>query len=73
MTGDAIMEHDEATRRAAIALLSRGDITAPEAAKLAGVSRQLMAHWIKRAGVDWRRIRDARLLKAWRKARARGQ
>jgi predicted HTH domain antitoxin len=68
MTDDLTMEHDEAARRAAIALLAAGEITAAEASRLAGVSRQLMAHWIKRAGIDWRRIRAARLAKEWRKA-----
>ena len=59
-------------RRAAMALLARGDVTAAEATELAGVSRQLMHHWIKRANMDWERIRQRRLLKAWRKEIGRG-
>lgn len=62
------MEHDEAARRAALALLAEGEITAAEAKDLAGVSRQLMRHWINTAGVDWKRIRGTRIAHAWAKA-----
>lgn len=55
-----------------MALLSRGMITIPEAAALAGVSRQLVRHWAKRSKVDWRRMRLTKLADAWRKEMGRG-
>ena len=58
---------DPEARRAALALLSQGMITIAEAVELAGVSRQLMHHWVRRAGIDWQRIRQARLAAWWRK------
>jgi len=58
---------DTEAKRAALALLARGMVTIAEAAEHAGVSRQLMHHWVKRAGVDWQRIRRARRARWWRK------
>lgn len=37
-----------------------------EIASVAGVSRQLIHEWAKSALIDWRRIRDADVSKAWR-------
>lgn len=59
---------DPEARRAALSLLARGAITISEAADLAGISRQLMRYWCKRARIDWQRIRRRRIAKAWRKA-----
>jgi transposase-like protein len=66
------MEIDADARRAAVALLARGLLTPTEAAALAGVSRQLLHAWMRRARVDWQRIRGARLASAWRKELYRG-
>lgn len=59
---------DPAARWAAIGLLARGIITIAEAAKLAGVSRQLMHKWVDIARVDHRRIRRRRIAQLWRRA-----
>lgn len=59
---------DPEARRAALSLLARGEVRPHEAAALAGVSLQVMNHWIRRARVDWQRVRDARIAKAWSKA-----
>lgn len=61
---------DNESRRVALALLAKGEITLAEATRLAGVSRQLMRHWAK--GVQWERVRNARIATAWRKEMARG-
>jgi len=58
---------DKEVRRVAMTLLACGEITPAELTELAGVSRQLMHHWIRRSGVDWLRIRKARLMRRWRK------
>lgn len=63
---------DRDARRAALALLARGIIRPHEAAELAGVSLQVMNHWLRRAGVDWERMRRRVLGNAWRKEIKRG-
>lgn len=63
---------DREARRAALALLARGIIRPHEAAELAGVSLQVVRYWLRRAGVDWERIRRRRLGNAWRKEIKRG-
>jgi predicted HTH domain antitoxin len=62
---------DREAKRAALALLARGLITRAEAAQLAGVSHQLMRHWLRRSGIDHERMRDTRLADLWRKELAR--
>jgi DNA invertase Pin-like site-specific DNA recombinase len=62
MTNEYTTEHD-----AAIALLDLGMATPSEIARLAGVSRQLVLHWAKRADINWRRARDERLAREWGK------
>lgn len=57
---------DPAAKRAARRLLSQGTMTQAEAAKLAGVSRQLMAHWSK--DIPARENREAVLARLWRRA-----
>lgn len=42
-------------------------ITPGQAAELAGVSRQLMAYWIKSAGIDWQRAWRRRQASMWRR------
>lgn len=59
---------DDTTKRAAIALMSKGLITRAEAAKLAAVSRQLARHWAKDIPES---NRDAVLAKLWAKELAR--
>lgn len=69
------MGHDDAARNAAIRLIVRGVMTPAQAAKHAGVSRQLVHYWLSQAGVEWANTYDARLAKLWRKelSRRRGQ
>jgi DNA invertase Pin-like site-specific DNA recombinase len=57
---------DPEARRIAISLLARGLGSPGEIAELAGVSRQVVEDWAKRAGMDWRRIKRSKLTKAWR-------
>jgi transposase-like protein len=66
------MEKDAEARRAAVSLIARGIASIPEVARLAGVSRQLVRHWCKRAGVDVSRTRQRKLADAWRKEMRRG-
>lgn len=63
---------DPDARRVALALLARGIIRPHEAAELAGVSLQVMNHWLRRSGVDWERMRRRVLGNAWRKEMKRG-
>lgn len=58
---------DPEARRAALALLTRGIGTPGEIAELAGVSRQVVEGWANRAGLDWRKVKHAILMSAWRK------
>ena len=64
---DRKVEKDEIGRNAALALLGRGMITPSQAADLAGVSRQLVAYWLKHAGMDWRRAWQRRQASMWRR------
>lgn len=57
---------DDRARAAAVKLLSQGLASPSEVAQLAGVSRQLVAHWSR--GINWRRARDAALAKSWRRS-----
>ncbi len=58
--------NDDSTKRAALSLLRRGMVTQSEAARLAGISRQLMRHW---AGeLDAMDAREALLAKLWDRA-----
>jgi hypothetical protein len=61
------VEKDDEARSAALSLLARGMITPGHAAELAGVSRQLVAYWIKHAAIDWRRAWDRRQASMWRR------
>jgi predicted HTH domain antitoxin len=61
------MEQDDEARTAAIRLISRGLITPGEAAKLAGVSRQLVNYWLRRGKVQWHDRYHDRIGKVWRK------
>ncbi len=61
------MEKDEIGRNASLSLLARGMVTPAHAADLAGVSRQLVAYWLRTAGIDWRRAWDRRHASMWRR------
>lgn len=54
---------DEGTKRAAMALLRRGEATPAEAAELAGVSRMTAWRWARE--VDWEAARLAHLSRLW--------
>lgn len=64
------MASDDTIKRAALKLLTRGLVTQSEAARLAGVSRQLMKHWARDIPID--RNREAVLARLWRGAIGRG-
>ena len=61
------VETDDEARSAALSLLGRGMITPAQAAELAGVSRQLVAYWLRAAGLDWRRAWNRRMAGMWRR------
>ena len=60
---------DEATIKAALAMLRLGIATQSEVAELAGTSRQLVRHWATRAGVDAPGARAEYLKREWEKRR----
>lgn len=62
------MTSQDIAERAALSLLAQGLATQSEVAMLAGVSRQLVAYWVKRDRVACERMRKATLLRAWRVA-----
>jgi len=61
------VEKDDEARSAALSLLTRGMITPGQGAELAGVSRQLVAYWLRQAGIDWRRAWERRQAVMWRR------
>jgi hypothetical protein len=63
---------DPDARRAALSLLAQGIARPHEVAGLAGASLQLVNYWARHANIDWQRIRNGRLRKAWRKEMRRG-
>lgn len=58
---------DEAAYRAAMTLLREGLASPSEVAEIAGVSRQLVRHWLLADKTDWRKQRRARLTAMWRR------
>lgn len=58
------MTSDDTTKRAALYLLKRGLATQSEVARLAGRSRQIVAHWAK----DMPDARAEYLAKVWQQA-----
>lgn len=60
---------DPDMRRAALALIALGEASPAEVADALGVSRQVVHRWVTVAGIDWARVRRARLLKALTKRR----
>ena len=65
-----VSEKDQEARKAIMSLLCEGLVTVPEAAKLAGVSRQVVRHWARY--IRWADIRLHRISKEYRKAKRRG-
>lgn len=66
MTSDNSTRENEA-RTAAVDMLRRGLATPSEIAALAGVSRQLVRYWAIAAQINPAKMRDAWLVKEWRK------
>jgi hypothetical protein len=64
------MPDDPVARSIALSLLARGLASPGELAEVAGVSRQVVENWARRALVDWRRVKRAKLAKAWRREMA---
>ncbi len=60
------MPTDDITKRAALNLLRRGLVTQSEAARLAGISRQLMRYWA--SDIDCEATRASLITKLWQKA-----
>jgi transposase-like protein len=58
---------DDTIKRAVLKLLARGQVTLAEAARLADVSRQLVAHWAR----DMPDNRPDYLARLWLKANRR--
>lgn len=61
--------NDDSTKAAALKLLRRGLITQSEAARLAGVSRQLVRYWVRELDTD--QAREATLRRIWDRATRR--
>jgi hypothetical protein len=57
-------DHDT-IKAAALKLLAKGLITKAEAARLSGISRQLIGHWARNMPVD--QAREAVVLKLWQR------
>lgn len=62
---------DKEAKRAALALLIRGQITVPEAARLAGVSRFTICRWVAGRREKFDQTRNHRIAKLWRREIAR--
>lgn len=62
-----VLKVDEEARSAAISLLAKGMATPSHVAALAGVSPQLVAYWLKAAGIDWRKAWLRRQAGMWRR------
>lgn len=61
------MNKDPEAKRAVLLAISRGLLTVPEAAQLAGVSRHLIRRWCGSRGMSVDRARRARNVKIWRR------
>ncbi len=63
------MASDDSTKAAALYLIERGELTQSEAARLSGISRQLMRYWCR--DIDPDKARAAYMSRVWKKAVAR--
>jgi hypothetical protein len=61
------MRKDPDARRAVLLAISRGLLTVPEAAQLAGVSRHLIRRWCGSRGISVDRARRERNVRLWRR------
>jgi hypothetical protein len=61
------MMKDPDAKRAVLLAISRGLLTVPEAAQLAGVSRHLIRRWCATRGLSVDRARKARNVRLWRR------
>jgi hypothetical protein len=61
---------DPSTKAAILKLLRRGVVTVPEAARISGLSRQIVHHWVR--GEDLAGARAAYLARLWAKSISRG-
>ena len=61
------MRKDPEAKRAVLRAISRGLLTVPEAAQLAGVSRQLIHRWCASRGMSTSRARASKNIKLWRR------
>jgi hypothetical protein len=64
---------DAETKRAVLTMIRRGWVSVPEAAKLAGVQRQLVRYWCRRARIVPERARNAVIARRWRKVMNEGK
>ena len=60
---------DDSTKQAVLKLLRRGMVTVPEAARISGLSRQIVHHWAR--GEALSEARAAYLARLWAKAISR--
>lgn len=58
---------EPATRARVLALLRSGEATPADAARLGGVSRQVVHQWCEAERIDWRAAYEWRLQIAWEK------
>jgi transposase len=65
------MQDDEA-RRVVLAMLARGLMRPADAARHAGVSRQLVNKWVRAKGINWERVLYAVQRKHWNREMKRG-
>lgn len=63
---------DAEARRVALAMLARGLMKPGDAAAFAGVSRQLVNKWLRKAKIDWKRVHYGVLRKHWNREMRRG-
>lgn len=59
---------DEMARRVGLEILARGLMTPRDVAQVSGLSRQVVDHWVKSTGVNWRAAYQARISAAWNSA-----
>jgi hypothetical protein len=58
---------DPVAKKIALSLLIDGIGPPSEIAHCAGVSRQVVENWARRAGIDWRKLARAKVAAAWRR------
>lgn len=66
MTIQDSTNQDQDARAAAVDLLRSGEVNESEAARLAGVSRQVVHYWAKAEKIDVAAAQERRLSRLWR-------